>query len=78
MNDQKESKDSRREFFRTVLRSLTLGGMAGAAAFLLTRGRGRGELLCINDQNCRTCSKCGNCPLSEYESPGCGPDCECK
>ena len=73
---REQSNRNRRDFFRSVLRNLALGGMAGASAFLLTRKpRPADELLCTNERNCRTCSKCCKCPLSQYESPGCGPGC---
>ncbi len=78
-NERPEHEGSRRDLLRSLFRWLALGGLVGGAAALMSkRGARGGEFACINDANCRTCSKCCQCPLSKYESPGCGPDCASK
>ena len=77
MNEKTEARTDRRGFVRGLFRWMALGGLVGGAAALARRGAG-GEFACINDANCRTCSRCCNCELSRYESPGCGPDCSSK
>ncbi|MFH1732122.1 MAG: hypothetical protein ABIF82_10805 [Planctomycetota bacterium] len=73
MSEKTERTKGRRDFVCALLRWATLGGLVGGTLGLMSRRRdGRQKLACINDANCRTCSKCCDCPLSEYESPGCG------
>ena len=67
---------NRRDFFGGMFRWLALGGLIGGAAGLISKSSsGEGKFACINDANCRTCSKCCSCELSNYSSPECGPDC---
>jgi len=68
MSERTECERSRRDFVRGLLRWATLGGLVGGTLGLMARrGDGRQKLACINDANCRTCSKRRDCPLSEYE-----------
>lgn len=79
MSEKTERTKGRRNFVRGLLRWATLGGLVGGIVALMPRrGDGRETLVCVNDANCRTCSKCCDCSLSEYESPGCGPECSSK
>ena len=74
-----QEQKSRRDFFAGMLRWLALGGIVGGAAGLISRNSDDDQkLACINDANCRTCSKCCDCELSNYSSPECGPDCASK
>lgn len=74
-----QDQKSRRDFFSGLFRWLALGGLVGGAAGLMSRSSGDDrKLACINDANCRTCSKCCSCELSNYSSPECGPDCNSK
>ena len=74
-NERTERTKSRRDFVRGLLRWATLGGLVGGTVALMSRrGDGRQKLACINDANCRTCSKRCDCPLSEYEPAGREPE----
>ncbi len=74
-----QKQKNRRDFFGGMFRWLALGGIIGGATGLISKSSaGEGKLACINDVNCRTCSKCCNCELSDYSSHECGPDCASK
>ena len=60
MNTQTDHKQSRREFFRGIMRYLTLGGLLGASGVLLAR-RKSGE--CINLEICNGCPIFKRCDL---------------
>ena len=73
MKDAPDQSKSRRDFFRSILRYAALGGLIGGGAALLLRPTQ--DYQCINDNNCRDCSRRCDCPLSNYTSPGSGPEC---
>jgi hypothetical protein len=74
-----QEQKNRRDFFNGMLRWLALGGIVGGAAGLISKSSdGDRKLACINDANCRTCSKCCKCEFSNYSSPECGPECKSK
>ncbi len=76
MRPSSEKPVDRRAFFRTLLRGAALGALAGTTSFLFSKRRDGSQFQCANDRNCRDCSYCCNCPISNYSSPGCGPDCD--
>ncbi len=78
MTPSSDNQVDRRTFFRTLFRGATAGAVAGASGFLLSKRRPAGsQFQCANDNNCRDCVHCCNCPISNYSSPGCGPGCDC-
>ncbi len=75
MSEGHEREATRRQFFHSLLRYVALGALTGGSALLLSKRReGVTDDRCINHHDCRDCSRCYSCPVSEYSPPKCEPE----
>ena len=58
-----DAAPSRRDFFRSVARYLTLAGLVSMAGFLWARQRSAGPEACINLEICHGCPAFEGCAL---------------
>ena len=74
MSEGHKRKATRRQFFHSLLRCMALGVLTGGSALLLSKRReGVTDYQCTDHRDCRDCSRCYSCPVSEYSPPKCEP-----